>query len=103
MESYMTYVNKGSVIIDLDKCTKLKDLTNEEIAEELGQGNYVTDGTGVYPTDFAELSDEIKEDFEGEEDYKEYISDMMSMWDYHNESELDFDKIKNEEHYFLVQ
>lgn len=107
MESYMTYVNKGSVEINLDMFPHLKDMNNEELAEELATGDYVVDGfiNEIRPKTFEDLPQEFKEDYLDEngevvEDYD--TEDFCSLWDYHRESDVDFDKIKNEEHYFYI-
>lgn len=105
MESYMTYVNKGSVEIDLDYFPEFEDLTDEEIAEELASGEYfVNDNNSIMPKSIDHLSEEIKEEWKDEDGSNLYdSSDYMSLWDCHNEADVDFDKIKNEEHYFLVR
>jgi len=102
MESYITYVNKGSVEIDLDYFPEFQSLTNEQIAEKLASGDYFVDGwlNEIRPK---ELPENLKEDYMNEDGEVEYdTSDLMPLWDVHNEAMVDFDKIKNEEHYFLV-
>ena len=102
MESYITYVNKGSVEIDLDYFPELQGLTNEEIAKKLASGDYFLDGwlNEIKPK---ELPENLKEDYMNEDGEVEYdTSDLMPLWDAHNEADVEFDKIKNEEHYFIV-
>lgn len=105
MESYMTYVNKGSVELDMTYFPEFEDLTNEEIAEELASGKYyVNDSNEIMPASLDHLSEEIKEewkDVDGNIDYD--AEEYPTLWEIHNDSDVDFDKIKNEEHYFLVQ
>lgn len=107
MESFITYVNKGSVEIDLDYFPELQGLTNEELQEELKSGKYYVSpmNNEIMPKELPEnISEEIKEEWSDGEGGTCYDSeDFVSLWDWHNESEVDFDKIKNEEHYFLVQ
>ena len=102
MESFVTYVNKGSVEIDLDYFPELKDMTNEELAKELASGDYFVDGwlNEIRPK---ELPESMKEEYLNEDGEVEYdTTDLMPLWEVHNEAMVDFDKIKNEEHYFLV-
>lgn len=105
LESYMTYVNKGSLEIDLDYFPEFKDLTNEEIAQELANGEYfVSDFSNeIRPKSIDHLPESIKEEWINEDGEIDYSSqEMMTLWDCHREADVDFDKIKNEEHYFLV-
>jgi hypothetical protein len=103
MESFVTYVNKGSVEIDLDYFPELKDLNNEELAAELASGDYFVDGwlSEIRPK---ELPDNMKEEYVNEDGEVEYdTTDLMPLWEVHNEAMTEFDKIKNEEHYFIVE
>ena len=102
MESYVTYVNKGSVELDLDYFPEFKDMSNEQIAKELAKGDYLVDGwlNEIRPK---ELPESLKEQYLNEDGESEYdTSELMPLWEVHNEAMVDFDKIKNEEHYFLV-
>ena len=102
MESFVTYVNKGSIEIDLDYFPELKELSNDELAKELASGDYFVDGwlNEIRPK---ELPESMKEEYLNEDGEVEYdTTDLMPLWEVHNEAMVDFDKIKNEEHYFLV-
>ena len=104
MESFMTYVNKGSVELDLDYFPEFEDMTDEEIAEKLRTGEYfVTDSNEIMPKSLDHLSKEIQEEWHDEDGNISYDSgEYSTLWDVHNQADVDFDKIKNEEHYFLV-
>lgn len=102
MESFITYVNKGSVEIDLDYFPELQNLTNEQLAEELASGKYYVDSWSgeIKPK---ELPEKFKEEYINEDGEVEYnTEEFVELWDWHREADVDFDKIKNEEHYFLV-
>ena len=106
MEQEVMVRNRGSLKIDLDYCTKLKGLTNDEIAAKLKmsldgeEDEYVTDGDSIYPKHFEELSDEIKKEFEGEEEYSE---GLISLRECYNERQVQFDKVTNEDQYLNVE
>lgn len=104
MESFVTYVNKGCVKLDMDYFPEFEGLSNEEIAQKLADGKYyVNDNNEIMPATIEHLSEEIKEDWKDVDGNLEYDSEgYMTLWEVHNESDVDFDKIKNEEHYFLV-
>lgn len=106
MESFITYVNKGSVELDMDYFPELAGLSNGEIAQKLASGKYYVDWEGeVMPEKLPEsLTPEIKAQWEDEDGSIAYdTEEMNTLWEYHNESEVDFDKIKNEEAYFIVE
>ena len=107
MEQEVMVRNRGSLKIDLDYCTKLKGLTNDEIAAKLKLSldgeEYVTDGDNIYPKHFGELSDEIKNEFVDEEDYKTYVAQMVCLRECYNERQVQFDKVTNEDQYLNVE
>lgn len=105
MESFVTYVNKGSVELDLTYFPEFQGLSDEEIAQKLADGKYyVNDSNQIMPATLEHLPQEIKDewtDVDGNIDYD--AEEYPTLWEVHNESDVDFDKIKNEEHYFLVK
>jgi hypothetical protein len=103
MESFITYVNKGNVELDLDYFPELKDLSNEELATKLASDDYyVNSWLGeIRPK---ELPEHLKEEYINEDGEFEYdTEDLVPLWEFHSEAPADFDKIKNEEHYFIVE
>jgi TPR repeat protein len=103
MESFVTYVNKGSVDIDLDYFPQLQGLTGDQLAEELASGEYLVD-TGLGEIRPKEPPEELKEMYTNEDGEIEYgTDDFVALWDYHREAEVDFDKIKDEKSYFYVR
>jgi hypothetical protein len=106
MESYVTYVNKGALELDLEYFPELQGLSDEQIAKELEDGKYyVADWSNeIMPKQLPEtISEKIKQDWTSEDGELEYDSEnLCPLWEWHRESEVVFDKIKNEESYFIV-
>jgi hypothetical protein len=101
-EQYMTICGKGYVKINLDDFPELEGKSNSEIntwindnADDLWvnwEGYIRKDNFVIY------------EEGELEEGEEPMIDDhAVPLWDYHNESEITWDKIKNEEKYFIYQ
>jgi len=102
----MTYVNKGSVEMDMQYFPEFEGLSNEQIAEKLKEGQYYVDWEGnVLPLQLPQnISEEIKDQWRDEDGSIIYgVEEMSTLWDYHNESETEFDKIKDEKAYFIVE
>lgn len=104
MESFVTYVNKGYITIDTDMFPEFEGKTNEQIQEMINSKDYRVDAdlnmlVPAKPTD-ALIEKAGYQDENGVGYYN--IEDTMDLWDYHNESDVDFDKIKNEESYLIV-
>lgn len=120
-ESYVTYTNKGKVKIDVNYFPQLKNKTKEEIAEWVtinSDSLYIDCYTGwLYPSllvtkeefiinyGFSDLSGKELEDALDEEGWDgEYESetDRIPLREYFQNASVEFDKIKNEEHYFVA-
>ena len=114
-ESWVTYANKGQVDIDIKYFPDLKDKNKDDVAKwvtENAKNLWIDKNSGtIFPSQIitkqefiqengleANLSDEDLKDEGWEEDYKD--SNREPLWDYFNEAPVDFNKIKNEEHYF---
>ena len=101
-ESFVTYINKGSIKMDLDKFPNLVGKTNKEINDWI---------TSNGDTLFVNWEGEIRlnschyyeegELEEGEE--PEVDPDSIPLWEYFNNAGVEFDKIKDEERYFETE
>ena len=120
-ESYITYTNKGQVKIDVNYFPQLKDKTKQEVAKWVTENIdnlYIDTYYGwVFPSKIVtkeefilnngledlsgkELEDALVE--EGWEGEYESEDDRIPLHEFFNESGVVFDKIKNEEHYFIA-
>jgi hypothetical protein len=116
-ESWVTHANKGQVDIDISYFPLLKEKTKEEVAEwvtENAKDLWIDQNSGIiFPSQTTTKEEYIKEneldfnitteDLEDEGWEGEYKDDnRVSLWSYFNDAPLDFEKIKNEEHYFTA-
>lgn len=114
-ESWITYANKGQVDIDIAYFPLLKEKTKEEVAKwvtENAKDLWIDQNSGIiFPSQTTTKEEYIKEndldvnitaeDLEDEGWEGEYKDEnRVSLWSYFNDASIDFEKIKNEEHYF---
>jgi len=102
MESFVTYENHGELVLDFDVFPELVGKTDQEIQEWLNNsmdslyvhvdiGELRKDKKYVYTQEEIDEAKESGEELEDSED-----DDVVSLWDYWSESEVNWDKIKNE-------
>lgn len=114
-ESWITYANKGQVDIDIAYFPLLKEKTKEEVAKwvtENAKDLWIDQNSGIiFPSQTTTKEEYIKEndldvnitaeDLEDEGWEGEYKDEnRVSLWSYFNDASIDFEKIKNEEHFF---
>jgi predicted RNA-binding protein with RPS1 domain len=117
IESWVTYSNKGQVDIDTNYFPILKDKNKDDVAKwvtDNAKNLWIDTNSGViFPSqtitkqEFIQegglednISDEDIKDEGWEGDYKD--KNREPLLDYFNEAMEDFNKIKNEEHYFTA-
>ena len=116
-ESWVTHANKGQVDIDISYFPLLKEKTKEEVAEwvtENAKDLWIDQNSGIiFPSQTTTKEEYIKEneldvnittkDLEDEGWEGEYKDEnRVSLRSYFNDAPIDFEKIKNEEHYFTA-
>lgn len=116
-ESWITYANKGQVDIDIAYFPLLKEKTREDVAKwvtENAKDLWIDQNSGIiFPSQTTTKEEFIKEneldinitaeDLEDEGWEGEYKDEnRVSLWSYFNDAPIDFEKIKNEENYFLA-
>jgi hypothetical protein len=108
MESFTTYENHGELQLNFEYFPELVGKTDEEIQNWL----YENDENLFVHIDTCELrkdnkyiysEEEIQEAKEEGEELEECEDEeVVSLWDYWSESEVNWDKIKNEKKYLYL-
>tara|TARA_R110000868_G_scaffold87240_4_gene244141 strand:+ start:172 stop:474 length:303 start_codon:yes stop_codon:yes gene_type:complete len=85
-KTYVTLLNKGEISLDTDDFPEFEGLTNEEIAQKINKGEYSVDNyiSQLVP------SEELNED-------------VLNLWEYHSNQDVDFDKTYQEEAFVVVE
>jgi hypothetical protein len=108
MESYTTFENHGELELNFEYFPELVGKTDEELQVWLDQNIgelYIHVGSGEIRKDkkyiySAEDIEEAKANGEEIEDFED--DDVVDLWDYWSESEVNWDKIKNEKKYLYL-
>ena len=105
MESIETFVNKGHITVNTDYFPEFEGKSNEEIQEMINSGEYYVDvdlGELMPKSPSYELMEQLGYlDENGVVDYD--VSRLENLWTYHNECDVNFDKIKNEKSYIIIE
>jgi hypothetical protein len=104
MESYTTYVNKGSIRVETDIFPEFVGKTNSEISELINNGKYYVDEDSKQLLPIPLTKDNLETlgylDEDGESAYDG--GDLIYLWEYHGYCGAKFDKIKENKIYVTV-